>query len=186
MSENYLDVEYCELNNHIRECWKYISDLLKNFIFLQIVLISLVFLGGGVIKIEGITVGLHAAQGVTQSDKANLSVASGSYDSGKFKKLVILPLMIVAMMASAGAVVQNHRLFNNASSYVRRAAYIESRGFLRDNRADGSERTLPPNTYMKENLYPGKRISLRGWLAAAYLMFAGLWVYALIVLTNQF
>ncbi len=50
---HYLDIEYHELNNHVRESWKYISDLLKSFLFIQILLISLMFLGGGVIEVGG-------------------------------------------------------------------------------------------------------------------------------------
>jgi len=186
MSDSFLEVEYSELNNHLRECWKYISDLLRNFIFLQITLISLVFLSGNVIRIERINVGVHSDQVAVQNDKADSNNSVGSYDDRKFRKLAVLPLMIIAMMASVGAAVQNHRLFNNASSYVHRAAYIESKGgLLKDNRSE-NEKTLPPNTYMKQNLYPGKNINLRGWLASAYAIFAALWVYTFFVLTNPF
>jgi hypothetical protein len=174
-----IDAEYRELNNHIRECWKYISDLLRNFLFLQIILVSVIFLGGSVAKIEGINVGINTGRDSTiQSGNPSTNNRLENSDNGKFRKQAILPLLLIGLFGSIGAAVQNHRLFINATYFIHRAAYLEHRGGLvKDTRTSTPERTLPANTYMRENLYPGKKLNLKVLLLWTYGGFGLLWMY---------
>jgi hypothetical protein len=169
------DAEYRELNNHLRECWRYISDLLKNFIFLQIILISVVFLGGGVVKIEGIDV--NTSRSVVENNANPNTHPESASSTRRFRKLAIMPLLLIGIAGSVGAAMQNRRLFVNATYFVRRAAYLEHRGgFAKDGRVSVSERTMPANTYMNENLYSGKKVNLEFLLIAMYGGFAILWM----------
>ena|SRR5579862_500989 len=180
----FLDAEYRELNNHVRECWKYISDLLRGFLFLQIILLSLVFLGGNTIKLEGVNVGVTSSQSIVRSNEGGKGGTSETVDSIRFRKLAILPLIFVGLMASAGAAVQNQRLFANATNFVRRAAFIERMGqFPRDERLPPSERTSPANEYMSAALYSsGRRVNLGMLLAGTYGFFVLLWAYYTVIL----
>jgi hypothetical protein len=178
--EQNVDIEYRELNNHIRECWKYISDLLRNLLTFQIILVSLVFLSGNIIRIEGVAVSVATTQDAAKNDQANITNKPTQYHEDNVpRKISILALMAIAAVGAAGATLQNIRLFNNATHFIRRAAYIESTGwFLEDTRKPTSERTSPANTYMSENLYPGKKFNLGALLTAVYSVIAIMWCLA--------
>ena len=112
----YIEIEYPELNNHIRECWKYISDLLKNFLTFQIILVSLVFLSGNAIRFEQFAVGLAPVRNASQNEQASTPTklqstsASKANDDGEInipRKFPIFALIVVGAIGAAGAALQN-------------------------------------------------------------------------------
>jgi hypothetical protein len=184
---NHIDTEYVELNNHVRECWKYISELLKSFLFVQIILISVIFLGGGVPEFRGITIQANASAAGADGEKVDthkMNVAAPVRD------YAIVLLLFIGFVGSAGALMQNDRLFRNATTYVRRAAFLESdKGFAKDNREQEIVPTQPPCTYMWTNLYSGRGLDLKVLLALTYGFFAIVWfsygVFALSVFLRR-
>lgn len=188
--EDCVDMEYRELNNHIRECWKNISDLLRTLLFIQILLISLIFLGGNVARVEGAPLSLGSSQtssdpiasspSIDHAEKAEADAVRG------IRKVAILMLVFIGMAGSIGAAGQNRRLFWNATNFVGRAAFIESNKFLKDDRGLTLGGTSPPNTYLSDKLYRSGRGRgfdyLNFLLTATYLVFAPLWIYYAIAL----
>lgn len=64
-----IDSEYRELNNNIRESWKYISDLMRVVVFLQVVLISVILFGANVVKIDNISFATSKSQSFDNSNE---------------------------------------------------------------------------------------------------------------------
>lgn len=172
---NFIDTEYKELNNHIRECWKYISDLLRSFLFLQIILLSVIFLGGGVVKVEGVT--------VTTGQQVVATPAPGSANTEtaeRFRKTTVIPLLIFGVVGSVGAIIQNLRLFKNATAFVERAAFLESTGGFVIDSSHGSLRTSPPTTYMRDEMYGNRsliKLDLRWLLTLVYGLCGCIWAW---------
>lgn len=139
--------EYRELNNHTRECWKYISDLLRHYVLLQIALFSALFL--------------------SDTDTVTLSA--------------VWPLAVIGLVGSIGALFQNHRLFKNATKFVRRAAYLESISDLpEDTKSEKpDDERKPPNIYMEGALYKNVTdgLDLKYLLHGLYSLLALFWAY---------
>ncbi|WP_298965679.1 hypothetical protein [uncultured Roseibium sp.] len=191
----FLDSEYRELNNNLRECWKYISELLKTFLYIQIILISLIFLGGGILKVEGVviksekTVIIDNNSNSLNAEMENPSKALPHINAAVdlLRQLSIIPLLLLGFGSSVGAIVQNSRLFSNAKKLVRRAAYLEElAGFPIDNREsdhDTTLPTLPSGKLLSRELYSDdKQFNLKNWLTFTYLSFCSLWVISAIIL----
>lgn len=177
MSENYIDMEYRELNNHIRESWKYISDLLRYFLTFQILLVSLVFLSGNIIRIEGVEVSRIPIHDAAKNEQTNTTNKPSEDQNSKVpRRMAILVLVAIGAIGAAGAALQNYRLFFNATCFIRRGAVLEStKWFFKDTREPLTERTLPANLYMSDRIYPGKHFNL-GWvLTTVYTLVAVMW-----------
>ncbi|MEM5585236.1 hypothetical protein WNZ15_22460 [Roseibium sp. AS2] len=187
----FLDCEYRELNNNLRECWKYISELLKTFLYLQIVLISLIFLGGGVIKVEKVVVtskyetksNFEKGNYISNSDHSKNTTLSPMNFLESVRWVPIAALIFLGLGSSGGAYLQNARLFSNATKLVRRAAYLEElANFPEDNRDTvHGNATLPSGRLLYKELYSDdKGMNLKPMLSGTYIIFGIVWIFYII------
>lgn len=134
---DFATLEYKEICQNIRESWNYITTLLRQFLIIQILLLSLVGLGNSAVT-TATTMVTYPVQ--SKAPGAADSTAQGDISpsekdflarDARMKKFArygaIIALMIIGGGFSLGAWSQSRRLFANATNFVRRAAAIEEK-----------------------------------------------------------
>lgn len=107
--------------------------------------------------------------------------------SKKLNEQVIASIVLISIgiISSIGAYIQNNRLFTNAATFVTRAAFLEKEGKFLIDSSSALHSTLPPNTYMNQNLYTANqkysnqssKFDLKNLLSIIYLIFLPFWMW---------
>ena len=205
VNADFLALEYEQVCESIRDCWKYLSELLRNFIFVQIILVSTVGLGSQVLNRELEKYALKGSENISSIQAPrNLEIselekpAKGDEKSEESEKSVAndqagdtnqtsptnrgwrVWLCVFGMLFSAGACIQNLRLYDNAKAFIRRGAYLEMvGGFTTQSSSGGS---IPLNTYINQRLEGPKGTKpweTIGWLTLFYGVSGLGWLLAL-------
>jgi hypothetical protein len=134
----FATIEYKEVCQNIRESWSYTTTLLRHYLFIQILLLSLVGLGNSAITNTGaVFTGTIQSKTTGQTDAAAQTEASISLAEkealgreARMKKWArygtLLALILIGGGLSLGAWRQSRRIFFNSTNFVKRAAAIES------------------------------------------------------------
>ena len=141
-----------------------LTTLFRQFLIIQILLISLVGLGGPAItNINSIIGGLTSLKATETQVSADTGRAIDPNGSSEFSARVakfdiyaknssIFALVLVGFGLSWGAFIQSKRLFINCKKFVKRAAAIEVKFSLGTLSLDGDKDILPVNQYMNNRL----------------------------------
>jgi len=174
---HFATVEYQEVCQNIRESWTYIITLVRQFLVIQVVLLSLVGLGNSTVSTL-----TSIPNGATQTGASSSSAEVSSTEKDRFAKevasrrlirygVIITALMIIGGVFSWGALLQSRRIFFNAQNFVARAAAIEDAygvGVLDQNPS--------LHNYMQARLDHRELFQMRGFLSGIYFSGICLWV----------
>lgn len=125
-----IEIEYREVAQHIRDSWKHITNLLRNYFFLQVLIIGTVILGGS---------SLFQNQPMIFDGDGGVP---GAFFVYVVQKIATVALMIFGAAISYGGKVQNERLFLNAEKFIRCGAELESSlnsYYVRENNESGRD-----------------------------------------------
>ena len=184
-------LEYKEVCQNVREGWNYITTLFRQFLIIQILLISLVGLGGPAItNINSIIGGLTSLKATETQVSADTGRAIDPNGSSEFSARVakfdiyaknssIFALVLVGFGLSWGAFIQSKRLFINCKKFVKRAAAIEVKFSLGTLSLDGDKDILPVNQYMNNRLSDPEQddFQMQTALSIVYLSGCALWFF---------
>jgi hypothetical protein len=134
---DFATTEYKEVCQNIRESWSYTTTLLRQYLIIQILLLSLVGLGNSAITTAG-TIFTGTAQSKPASQPSatptETTVSIEEYTLGREAKIkrwtrygTIFALMAIGFSFSFGARLQSGRIFLNSTNFVKRAAALESK-----------------------------------------------------------
>lgn len=158
-----LEIEYSQVCQNIREGWTYVMTIIRQFITLQIVLISFVGLGNFLVPIN-IPINIESAQNISEinNDIENSGAATNNPDNSYSRPNIltvilstgsIIILIILGILISYGAKVQIRRIFDNSQKFVERAAAIENKIGSKKLNISSTINTLHAHSYNKET-YP--------------------------------
>ncbi len=194
------NMEYAQLCQNIREGWTHITTLLRQFLFVQVLLISLVGLGNTAITaIKAIASDDVPVVGIKQSDKKSTNPDQSNTQQSKTlneKRLTRFArysstisysvLVLIGISISFGARVQSNRLFLNCKSFVQRAAAIEEKFSVGNLDFGKSENIEPVHIYMFNRLENTELTSMQQVLSVVYICGGLLWIGIGVVLALPF
>lgn len=151
-----ITTEYIELGNNLRETWKYISDLLKAWIVIEMFSLLVVLIG------------FHFHDIAMQSDSSSVKIA-----------FLFIAFSVLSLIFCFGAAAQNSRLFGSAKAFVERAAYLENSGQGKSYMGiEEASDQVPSSQYvfMNKELYYGRKLNLHNKLTILYAFSGFLWI----------
>ena len=169
-------LEYKEICQNIRESWSYITSLFRHFLIIQIVLLSLIGLGTHALNAPSTT--RDAAQSMSEPKHRSAQDADAFQRELRFRMFArgstISALIIIGIGLSFGACLQSHRIFFNASNFVKRAAAIEGKFGVPPLKLRGED---VPSTYAyMHSRLTGRDFKMKHALTATYLFAGFLWI----------
>ncbi len=149
--------EYKQIGDNLRLGWNYIFNFFRYFIFLQIVLISIIGLGKSAIYSP--VLGKEIAKQITKAeqlevDQKDIESSNEKNDSKKnnsdiinefntknsnWKKIFLFILSALGAVYSLGGILHNKSIFEISKNFVGRADAIETRLWELIEYADGSK-----------------------------------------------
>lgn len=160
--------EYKEVCQNIRESWTYITTLIRQYLAIQILLLSIVGLGTSIP-----TAATSSQQATSQSQSSSVSSETALEARGRklARSATIIVLMLIGGGLSLGAWAQSRRLYENSTNFVKRAAAIEREIGARtlELKKDDDAKTTPLHQYMHSRLIDGVRFNMQYAVQAMYL-----------------
>lgn len=192
--------EYKEVSQNVRESWNYITALLRHYLFIQIVLLSLVGLGNSAISTTATTFTGTVSQAVPRNQQ-NDSTARGETThisieerdaltrEARLKKLArytaIGALILIGFALSLGAWRQSHRMFLNAAAFVQRAAALENKYGINEISLQ-SKKAASMHVYMHQRLTDPNIFKMENALSTTYVAGMVLWGFMAFIIAVPF
>lgn len=183
--------EYRQVAEDLRVAWQYIFAFVKNFALIQIVIVSIVGLGGGAIRYGAVGFYQSATEYTVGAEDHNMRKQKEDQSviqkrkENRFRWFTML-LATIAFVFSVGGVVHNWRLFDIAEAFVDRAQVLEKELW------NGEDASLvgPQDAkveghyaYMHKRIKDNERNPLRVERLLSYVFIASAVIWALYLLS---
>ena len=193
----FASMEYKELCQNVRESWSYITALIRQYLLIQIVLLSIVGLGSSAVPTtRGVVYGKSQTSPETNTTNQTqdfpnvVNDRSLDYDREiRFRKYArvssTIALILIGAGLSWGAYFQSNRLFVNAKNFVQRAASIE-KNYGVGKLASGNGKTSPTHIYMLSRLNNQELFQMSKGLTFVYFCGVLVWTVISVILLVPF
>lgn len=187
--ENYFKLEYEQVCQNIRQSWDYIVALTRNVIIFQIILITLVGLGGKLITIDKLKVDISSQDNVHLQTEPQNSLGGQEKQTinvnTEIRSISLVSLGFLGMLISVSFYVQTRNIFMHASAFVARAAKLEGEFKHLSEKKVTSESDFTHHQYMLNRLNVKKVLTAEQMLLGLHLLAFFFWAFVTYKIFNN-